>query len=145
MTPYNLAHRSEGTFWLDLEGRDYQTTWRHIPEFSNNHHTHYRRSIKISLSQRSHTFSRISDCSVYLSLFFLLLPLWSTGRPWNALFHFSFLILRQSIGLLGWVSSPSQDRYLTHTHRINTHRHPCLEWDSNPRSQWSSGRRQFMT
>jgi hypothetical protein len=29
-------------------------------------------------------------------------------------------------------------------HRINVHRHPCLEWDSNPRSQCSSGRIRFM-
>jgi hypothetical protein len=66
--------------------------------------------------------------------FFLLLPLWTTGHPWNALFHFSFLILRQSAGLLGREISPSPGRYL-HKHRINAHRHPCLEWDSNPRSQ----------
>jgi hypothetical protein len=26
----------------------------------------------------------------------------------------------------------------------NTNRHPCLEWDSNPRSQCSRGRRHFM-
>jgi hypothetical protein len=31
-----------------------------------------------------------------------------------------------------------------HKHRINVHRHPCLEWDSNSRSQCSSGRRQFI-
>jgi hypothetical protein len=29
---------------------------------------------------------------IYPSLF-LLLPLWSIGHPWNASFHFSFLIL----------------------------------------------------
>jgi hypothetical protein len=37
---------------------------------------------------------------------------------------------------------PSQGRYLTQT--LNTDRHPCLEWDLNPRSQRSSERRQFM-
>jgi hypothetical protein len=31
-----------------------------------------------------------------------------------------------------------------HKHRINTHRHPRLKLDSNPRSQCSSGRRYFM-
>jgi hypothetical protein len=31
-----------------------------------------------------------------------------------------------------------------HTHRINAHRHPCLEWDSNPRSQRPNERTQFM-
>jgi hypothetical protein len=33
----------------------------------------------------------------------------------------------------------------SNTNRINEHtRHICLEWDSNPRSQCSSERRQFM-
>jgi hypothetical protein len=59
---------------------------------------------------------------ISVSLFFLLLPLWSLGHPWNALFHFSVRILRQSIGLLGQGISPSQDRYL-HKHRINTDIH----------------------
>jgi hypothetical protein len=53
-----------------------------------------------------------------------------------------FLNLRQSVGLLGRGISPSQGRYLAQTQ--NKHRHPCLEWDSNPRSQCSSGRRYFM-
>jgi hypothetical protein len=30
------------------------------------------------------------------------------------------------------------------TNRINAHRYPCPEWDSNPRSQCSNERRQFM-
>jgi hypothetical protein len=58
---------------------------------------------------------------------------------------FSSLIYTQSVGLLGRVLSPSQSRYLhtgQHKHRINAHRHPCLEWDSNPRSQRPSERRQ---
>jgi hypothetical protein len=77
------------------------------------------------------------------SLFPLLLfPLWSIGHPWNALFRFSFLILRQLVGLLGRGISPSQGRYL-YKHRINADIHPCLEWDSKPRSQCSSERRQF--
>jgi hypothetical protein len=62
-----------------------------------------------------------------------LLPLWSTGHPWNALFHFSFLILKQSVGLLGREISSSEGRHLD-KHRINADRHPCLEWGSNPRS-----------
>jgi hypothetical protein len=59
---------------------------------------------------------------------------------------FSFVIL-YTVGLLGRQISPSQGRYLhteQHNHRPNAHRHPCLEWDSNPRSQRSSERRQFM-
>jgi hypothetical protein len=47
-----------------------------------------------------------------LSLSFLLPPLWSIGHPWKALFHFSFLILKQSVGVFGWGISPSQGRYL---------------------------------
>jgi hypothetical protein len=51
-------------------------------------------------------------------------------------------------GTTAWTGiSPSQGPYL-HTEqqkdRINRHRHPCLEWDSNPRSQWLSERKQFM-
>jgi hypothetical protein len=41
----------------------------------------------------------------------------------------------QRVGLLGRVISQSQRRYLNtrqHKHRINTHRHRCLEWDSSP-------------
>jgi hypothetical protein len=53
-----------------------------------------------------------------------------------------FLNLRYSVGPLGRVISPSQRRYLTQTQ--NKHGHPCLEWDSNPWSQRSSKRRQFM-
>jgi hypothetical protein len=56
---------------------------------------------------------------------------------------FSFLIYTQKVRLLGLGISPSQGRYLhteQHKHRLNVNRYPCLEWDSNPRSQCSSGR-----
>jgi hypothetical protein len=53
-----------------------------------------------------------------LSLSLLLLPLWSIEHLWNTLFHCSFLILGQSVGVLGWGISPSQGLYL-HKHRIN--------------------------
>jgi hypothetical protein len=53
-----------------------------------------------------------------------------------------FLNLRHSVGLLGRVIRPSQVRYLTQTQ--NKHRHLYLEWDSNPQSQLSGERRQFM-
>jgi hypothetical protein len=54
-----------------------------------------------------------------------------------------FLNLRQSVGLLGRGISLLRCRYLTQTQ--NKHRHPFLEWDSNPRSPCSSGWRRFMT
>jgi hypothetical protein len=55
---------------------------------------------------------------------------------------------RYTVGRTLWrgISSP-QCRYLhtdEHTHRRNAHRHPCLEWNSNPQSQCSNGRRRFM-
>jgi hypothetical protein len=52
----------------------------------------------------------------------------------------------QSTGLLGREISPSQGLYLhrtTQTQNKHTHRHPCIEWDSNPRSQRSSESRLF--
>jgi hypothetical protein len=61
---------------------------------------------------------------LHLSLPFLLPPFWYIGHPWNALLHFSFVIIRQSVGLLGRGISPSQGRYLhmeQHKHRINAH------------------------
>jgi hypothetical protein len=63
--------------------------------------------------------------------------------PLLDLSHFlSFLIYTQSVGLLGQGISLPQGRYLhaeQHKHRINAHRHPCLESDPNPRSQGSRG------
>jgi hypothetical protein len=87
-----------------------------------------------------------TSLSISLSLF-PVAPYWSVGHPWKALFHFSFLILGQSVGLFWRGISPSQSRYLhseQHKHRINSDTHPCFEWDSNPRSQCSSGRRQSL-
>jgi hypothetical protein len=61
---------------------------------------------------------------------------------------FSFVIFfTQTVGLLGQVISPLQGRYLhagQHKHRINAHRHPCLECNSKPWSQRSGEWRQFM-
>jgi hypothetical protein len=62
-------------------------------------------------------------------------------------FFFHFLIYRQSVGFFGRVISPTQGYYL-HTeqdkHRKNAHRHPCLEWNSNPRFQCPRRRRCFI-
>jgi hypothetical protein len=49
----------------------------------------------------------------------------------------------KTVGRTPWtVDQPSQGRYL-HKHKINADIHACLDWDSNPRSQRSSERRQF--
>jgi hypothetical protein len=47
-----------------------------------------------------------------------------------------FLNLRQSVRLLGQGISPSLGRYIIQIR--DKRRHPCLEWDSKPRSQCSS-------
>jgi hypothetical protein len=75
----------------------------------------------------------------------ILMAIQSFVGPWPLLQ--SLYLFAQSVGLLVQGISPSQGRYLhrgQHKHRINAHRHPCLKWDSNPRSQCSSGKRGFM-
>jgi hypothetical protein len=62
--------------------------------------------------------------------------------PWPLL---SFLIYTQSVGLLGWAVRRKASSYTrNNANRINAHRHPWREWESNPRSQRSSERREFM-
>jgi hypothetical protein len=46
----------------------------------------------------------------------------------------------RSVGLLARGISPSQGLYI---HTVQ-HKHPYLEWDLNPVSQYVSGRRQLM-
>jgi hypothetical protein len=58
---------------------------------------------------------------VILSHSLLLLPVWSTGHPWNALF--------QSVGPLGRGISPSQVRHLHRTTQIqNKRRQTSMSW-----------------
>jgi hypothetical protein len=61
---------------------------------------------------------------------------------WNQIAFFSFLIL-YTVSRTPWMGDQHVARPLP-THRINAHRHLCLEWDSNPRFQRSRERRQFM-
>jgi hypothetical protein len=71
-----------------------------------------------------------------LLLLRLYSPLLGLGR------FFSFLIL-YTVGKTPWTGNQPVARPLP-IHRTNAHRHPCLQWDSNPRSLCSSERRQFM-
>jgi hypothetical protein len=65
--------------------------------------------------------------------------------PWNCPFHFGFLDLRHSVGLLARVISSSQGLCLyTNTEKRTHTKHPCPGWDSNPRSRLPSERRQCM-
>jgi hypothetical protein len=79
--------------------------------------------------------------SIYLSIYLTMYsPFFGLGR------FFSFLIYTQSAGLLGRGSARRKAATYTqnNTNRIRAHRHPCLEWDSNPQSQCSRERREFM-
>jgi hypothetical protein len=63
---------------------------------------------------------------------------------------FSFVIFFYTVGRTPWTSDqpvarPLPTRRTTQTQNTRKqYRHPCLEWDSNPRSQSSSERTQFM-
>jgi hypothetical protein len=133
------------------------------PVWNNSPRTHFEWLRKIAQPQESKCPSRDSkqvpsesylealsserSCSVSNFLFVHLFingyrPLLGPGL------FFSFVIFfTQTVGLPGQVISPSQGRYLhtgQHKHRINAHRHPCLDWNSNPWFQLPRGRRQFM-
>jgi hypothetical protein len=79
--------------------------------------------------------------SLQLSLYY------STALCWT-LAAFSVSWSFYTISKTPWTGiSPPQGRYLLteqNKHRINAHRHICLEWVSNSRSQCLSGRRQFV-
>jgi hypothetical protein len=74
------------------------------------------------------TITNIKSVIMSITIFFLLWPYSPNSGlglpPGNSPFHFRFLYLRQSVGLLGWVISSSQGLYLytntekrTHTHK----------------------------
>jgi hypothetical protein len=103
-----------------------------------------------------HALSNENDKNIYLSIWlsvclsiFLSIYLFMALQPFVSswpLFQFIDLFT-QPVGHFGREISPSQGRYLhtgQHRHRINSHRHPCLKWDSNLWSQRSSERRYFM-
>jgi hypothetical protein len=81
------------------------------------------------------------------SFFTASLSLSSSTALWTLVAFSVSSSYTQSVGLLGRGISPSQGLYLyreQRKHRINAHKHPCLEWDSNPRSQRSRGLRRFI-
>jgi hypothetical protein len=114
------------------------TVWSdHIPE----HGTAWKLNC-LSIHPSVHPSIRPSvHPSIQLFIYGSTVLLLDLGR------YFNLLILHSLLGLLGGEISPFQGHYLhkeQHKHRINAHRQPFLEWDSNPRSQRSSERRQFM-
>jgi hypothetical protein len=65
--------------------------------------------------------------------------------PWPL---FSFLIF-YTVGMTPWTGDQHIARPLSaytgqQKHRIYAHRYQCLEWNSNPRSECLSGRRQLI-
>jgi hypothetical protein len=81
----------------------------------------------------------------YSSVHLLLLWLYSPCGPWP-LFQFTNLY---TVGRNPWtgdqpVARPLPTHKTTQTQNKRIHRHPCLNWDSSPRSQRSNERRQFM-
>jgi hypothetical protein len=97
-----------------------------------------------------HLFLRPNSVPIYPSYFMvwcglmshftnLCMALQPFVGPWPLL---SFLIL-YTVDRTPWTGNLPVARPLP-THRINAHRHPCFGWDSSPRHQYSSGRRQFM-
>jgi hypothetical protein len=108
------------------------------------------------VSARQHTHTHTSGTTtcpthaikytnrLYNTIFFSL----ALRPPWALASVFQFHDHFQTVGHLGRVISLSQGLYLNigqHKHTINTYtKHPCLAWDSNPRSRLPSERRQFM-
>jgi hypothetical protein len=86
-----------------------------------------------NLSHLAHEKGSAVVSSIYLWLYS---PSLALGR------FFSFLIF-YTVGRILWMGDQSVARPLP-TYRINAHRHPCLKWHSNSRSQYFSGRTQCM-
>jgi hypothetical protein len=71
-------------------------------------------NIWVRVAWNSYTFIMLRDC-IYLYLSVPVAPIWSIEHPWNALLHFSFLIL-YTVGRTPWAgNSPAQGRYLHRT------------------------------
>jgi hypothetical protein len=87
------------------------------------------------------------DINTFNSFIHSPMALQSFVGPWPLLRYVIFFI--QTVGLLGRVISSSHMPLLKHgtTKTQNKHikKYPCLEWDSNPRSQCSSGKTQFIS
>jgi hypothetical protein len=94
------------------------SSWQGATLFMHRHNL----TVCILTSEESHSY-------LSMALQFFLLDL---GR------FFSFLILY----IVGWTPLTGDQPVAK---LLPAHRHPCLECDSNPRSQFSSERRQLMT
>jgi hypothetical protein len=112
------------------------TTWRCIPD-DRTLHNHSCENFK--------SYTNLHSISVSLSL---SIYLWPYSHLLDVGHFFSFLIL-YTVGRTPWtrdqpVARPLPTHRTTQTQNKRTHRHPCLECVSNPRSQRSSERRELM-
>jgi hypothetical protein len=83
----------------------------------------------VSSCETSVNLCRTTWYHIFSLSLFPVAPTWCIGHPWNASFHFSFLILRQSVGLLERGISPSQGRYLHRTTQTqNKRRQTSMPW-----------------
>jgi hypothetical protein len=97
----------------------------------------------INLTYSTENFTLLNFPIFFLTMchlvgLFQLLPLGAYGIC--EMLRFTSVCLFKIFGRTSWTSDQPVARSLS-----NTHRHSCLEWDSNPRSQRSSERRQFMS
>jgi hypothetical protein len=118
---------------LTAQPGDNRRLWRHLSH---------------DLPTRFWVFSVIIDFNIKILLLLLLL-LWLYSPLLGLARFLSFLIL-YTVGRTPWtgnqpIARPLPTRRTAQTQNKRTqYRHPYLEWDSNPRSQCSSERRQFM-
>jgi hypothetical protein len=93
-------------------------------------------------------YTRINFCCKEVKLLLLLLLLYNIFLGLGHLFSFSILYM---VGTTPWTEDQTVARPLPAHRTAQTqnkrtqYRYPCLEWDSNPRSQRSSERRKLMT
>jgi hypothetical protein len=95
-------------------------------------------SFELYLGLRHVSKSRGQDISSFIHQW-LYSPLLGRGR-------ISSFVMLYTVGSIPWMGDlPVARPLLTQQQKHNNpHRHPCLELDSNPRHQCSSGRSQFM-
>jgi hypothetical protein len=100
----------------------------------------------LPINPQKHPFSQ--TIVIKLKSYTIYLSIYGSTDLCRTLAAFQFLnLFTQSVGLHGRGSARRKAATCAqyNTNRIKAHWHPCLEWDSNPRSQCLSGRRQFMT
>jgi hypothetical protein len=117
---------------------NFKTKWRIFIKFDTN-------NLQIETTILNFFYFSIPCISTWqqVTLICLSIYLWLYSRLLDLGRFFSFLIL-YTVGWTPWRGDQPVERPPLPTHKINAHRHPYLEWDSNPRSHCSSGRRRFI-